>query len=369
MRSSRLRVSLLAAGLLLAVAAPSFAQEDKYQAGTAAVNKGDAVAARDAFCSIDKSYKDAAAQCTTYTEEAKRQIARWNQNFIDGGNLLQQNKFDEAAFKFQNVKGGQYQALAAQQLAQIPKLKADFAAKAQAAQQSQQQQATAAADTEAQNKINNANAAFVNGDYATAKNLAGQLAGTKFAGQAQELLTRISQAESAKSSASSRPSAPAPKPQVDTGRLLADAAAAMKKHDYKSAQSLFSKVRAADPKNADAQQGLDDIAASGYEAEADVPDESLSNALSDFYKGNLDDAETALRNYRTTSGTPKPGLARFYYGATYLTRYYLGGASDPSLLQKAKDMFKEASTYKGFNPPEKYVSPKIMKVYKDATGS
>lgn len=366
MRSLRLPSNFALAVLLLSASVPAFAQNDaKYDEATKAANSGDPAKARDLFCAIDPAFKDSGVQCGIWKTEAQNQINRWNKSFLDGQDLLQKGKYEEAKFKFQNVKGGQYQALAKQQLDSIPGLIEKAKRDAQA---TQQQAAAAQADTDAQNKLNSANSAYNSGDYPTAKNLAGQLSGTKFSADAQSLLNKISQAESAKSAAASRPSAPAPKPQVDTPRLLAEAAAAMKKKDYKTAQSLFSRVRTADPKNSEAQQGLDAIAATGYEAGADEADEDLAGALSDFYKGNLDDAETSLRNYRSTNGTKKPGLGRFYYAATMLTKYYLNGADDAGLLQRAKDMFKEASKVKGFNPPEKYVSPKIMKVYKDATG-
>src|SRR3954469_24683858 len=207
MTSSRLLSKFAALSLLALLAVPAFADknDDLYNKATAAVNSGDAVAARDAFCAIDPSYKDAAQNCTTYKGEATRQLNRYNQNFIDGQALLQQGKFDEAAVKFRNVKAGSYVDLAKQQLDQIPKLKQDAANKVAADQAAQQ---SAAADSAAQGKLNDATAAFNRGDYAAARSALSGVGG-KYAGQAQDLLGRITAAESSKASAQSQPTKPA----------------------------------------------------------------------------------------------------------------------------------------------------------------
>jgi hypothetical protein len=63
-------------------------------------------------------------------------------------------------------------------------------------------------------------------------------------------------------------------------------------------------------------------------------------------------------------------LSQFFLGASLLSRYYLGGerSDDRRLLDEAKNAFKRAKSAPGFNPPaEKYVSPKILKVYQEVT--
>lgn len=369
MRSLRLPSNLALAVLLLLASVSAFAQNNdaKYDAGMKAAAANDPFGARDAFCSIDPTFKDAATNCKIYTDAAKKQDQRWFDNFTAGADLLSKGQYDEAAVKFQNVKGGKWKSEAERQLGLIPGLKAKAQQQAQAAANAS---AAAQADTDAQNKFTNASNAFNSGDYATAKNLAGQLAGTKFASQAQDLMNKIREAEQAKSAAASKPNVPAPKPQVDTGRLMAEANQAFKKKDYKTARRLVGQVLLADRNNGEAQKLQSDIAdIGGGETSAEEDDPQLAGAISDFYRGDYSSAEAAMKFYYRQKGVLKPGLARFYLGACSLTRFYLGGGEDSSLMEDAKRYFKEAKAQAGFNPPEKYVSPKIMKVYKDATGS
>src|SRR5882724_6890897 len=133
MRSYKAQTSALV--LLAVISAAPFARADKkddlYTKGTAAANTGDAITARDAFCEIAKSdteFKDAKAQCATYTPEATKQLNRFNQNYLEGVGLMQEGKYAEAEFKFRNVKfPSPREADAKGKLAEIAKLKQDKA--------------------------------------------------------------------------------------------------------------------------------------------------------------------------------------------------------------------------------------------------
>ena len=115
---------------LLATTALAAKNDDKkslYSKGMQAVNAGDAVTARDAFCELagrDRNYYDAAQQCQIYADASQRMLMRYKINYGEGLTLLAQDRFDEATAKLRNVKGGDYALLAQERLAEIPKLKA-----------------------------------------------------------------------------------------------------------------------------------------------------------------------------------------------------------------------------------------------------
>ena len=338
MRSSRLPNSALALSLLLFGAAPmAFADknDDGYNKGNAAVSAGDVTAARDAFCAVDASYKDAAQQCTIYTGEVKRVNARYNQVFQEGVKALQDGKYDDAIASFRKVKGGQFADEAKRQIdVVIPDLKSKAAAKATADQ-------SAAADQANQNKLNDANAAFNRGDYASAKSLAAGVGG-KYASDAQNLLSRIASAESAKNTPPQQtaPAKPVREvPQLDVDRTLADAQKAFNKKSYAVAGRLYRQVLSVDHNNQTAKDGIDALPDLSATSSASEEDSLLSEYLKDFYRGDYVQFETEIKPY-TFQKPPKPGLAKFYWAASIATRYYLNGASDARLLQDAKDKFK-----------------------------
>lgn len=91
-------------------------------------------------------------------------------------------------------------------------------------------------------------------------------------------------------------------------------------------------------------------------------DNPLANALTEYYAGQFDRAESDLQQYVQQS--PKNSLAQFYLGVCRLTRYYIAPEKNrpTELMAQAQAAFRSAKQG-GFNPPEKYVSPKIMQVY------
>ncbi len=91
-------------------------------------------------------------------------------------------------------------------------------------------------------------------------------------------------------------------------------------------------------------------------------DTALANALTEYYAGQFDRSESDLQQYLQQS--PKNSVAQFYLGVCRLTRYYIAPEkSRPAeLMAQAQAAFRMAKQA-GFNPPEKYVSPKIMQVY------
>ena len=87
--------------LLLATASAAKNDDKKalYSKGMQAVNAGDAVTARDAFCELagrDRGYYDSAQQCQIYAEASQRMLMRYKINYGEALTLLAQDRFDDA---------------------------------------------------------------------------------------------------------------------------------------------------------------------------------------------------------------------------------------------------------------------------------
>lgn len=403
MKSSRRLTSLLLGATLLApVAAFADKNDDLYNKGQAANNRGDAMAAKDAFCAVDPSFKDAKAMCEQATQAAQTQINLHNKRFLDATQALQEGRLDDAEKLFRSVKYGPRVDLAQRKLQEIADLRA----------KKQQQDAAANAAAASNAKVEQGVQAFNRGDFATAKaNLP----------SGHELLSKISQFESkmaegnrlmgakdyaaayaafadartiapngpgdpsgaagraqqAMSASNTGPTNSNPAPtkaavrdeikKVDVGATLAAAQKAFNKKEYGRARILAGQVLAQDRGNAEAKQILNDLPEEQVTASSvSEEDPLLAAAIQQYYQANYSDAADSLKFYIFQKGR-KQGLARFYLGATLATQYYLGGEQDNQLLQDAKKKFKEAKGVEGFNPPEKYVSPKIMKLFQAAS--
>lgn len=363
--SSLLTKSLLAVGIAWAACAPAFADknDDLYARGTAAVNAGDPIAARDAFCAIDSGYKDAAMQCTTYKAEATRALNRFNQNFLEGVQLMQDGKLDQAEFKFRNVKAGDRVELAKRKLQEIQDLRQKNAAAAQAAaQQSSQYEAkmAEAGRYAAAKDYDRAAAAY---DEAARINPNGAGNPSVQAASMRQL------AATAASAANKPPVAPVKKERarIDEDEYIASAKRFIGKNDFAKARRYLNDVMAQNDRNSEALSLLKSLPQEEKTTtSAAEEDKALSKALEDFYSGKLVDAERRLNTYRDTNGNKK-GLGSFYLGVVVLTKYcFLAPNPDANQRTFAIQLFKEAAAVNGFVAPEKYVSPKIMKVYFEA---
>jgi hypothetical protein len=163
------------------------------------------------------------------------------------------------------------------------------------------------------------------------------------------------------------------RPKVDVSASLREAESARKKGDDSKAMGLYQKVLSADSSNAQARNGIADLK---KEAEASnktivagsEADFMLAKGINEFYKQEFESSETHIRDYLDGAGS-KSGLANFYLGASKLTRYILGGEqqNDHKLLVQAEDNFRNAKKVSGFAPPEKFVSPKIVKKFQETT--
>jgi hypothetical protein len=294
---------LVTVALLLAPVAWADRNGDYYSRGLAAVNRGDVAGARDAFCTVAPSYRDAAQQCTLYRSEASKTLRRYNQNFLEGVQLMQEGKLGQAEFKFRNVKAGDRVESAQRMLREIQKLRRD------------------------------------------------QLVTKTVNGDARVRAPIPSRTE---------------RSRIDESTSLAEAKRSIGRRDFVRARRILNAVNAQNFRNDEATSMLKSLPPEERgSSSVDEEDKALSAAIRDFYNGNFADAEARLRSYRLAN-PKKPGLGNFYLGVTLMTQFYLSAKPDPRSQMEAIKFFKEAHETQGFVPPESFISPKIMKAYRAA---
>jgi len=160
--------------------------------------------------------------------------------------------------------------------------------------------------------------------------------------------------------------------KLDTAKLMREAETAKNRGETVAAKGKYLAILAQDPGNAQARIALESLKASNAGApdgqkagsEADV---MLAKGIGEFYQRLYERSEVHISDYLDINGS-KTALALFYRGASKLTRYYLSGEAEgqKSLLTEAKKDLTAAKKTTGFKAPgEQYVSPKILKVYKD----
>ena len=416
---------------LILAAVPAFAgkKEDLYKAAQAAAGQGNVQEAARLYCAAaqeDATYKDAQQNCNIMAQEVARENRKNDDRFADAVKAFTSGDFDTAEQKFRNIKSGSHLADAQSYLAKIPQAKAAAAsASNESAMGAKFEQgvtayqrndfASAKSDfngisgkhqSDAQTylqKIKNYEQAFAEGDsLAAAKNYKGaansysEAASVKGDGPGDPRgkigqMNQLAQSSSTPAVVAnnnnpppvannpppvSRPVAAAvveSRPKVDVSASLRDAESARKKGDLSKAIGLYQKVLSADSGNAQARSGIADMK---KEAEAtnktivagSEADFMLAKGINEFYRQDFESAETHIRDYLDGAGS-KAGLANFYLGASKLTRYILGGEqqNDHKLLVQAEDNFRSAKKVSGFIPPEKFVSPKIVKKFKETS--
>jgi hypothetical protein len=98
-------------------------------------------------------------------------------------------------------------------------------------------------------------------------------------------------------------------------------------------------------------------------------EQTLRAGLRAYFEGNLDRAEQDLSEY-LNNNSPKQALAYFFRGAARSTRFLLSGEKDVQQKELAVADFralKERGAH--FQPPQKFVSPKVLALYTEAAGA
>jgi hypothetical protein len=365
--------------------------------------------AADYICEAAKSDPSLQGTCTSNRQQVEVQLQKFEQKYNDGAKAVQEGRFDDAKTAFRTIYFGDYHDRAQDMLSKIPTLEQQARSNQQATENAQRQEAD-----DARHMSEGLNA-FESGDFNTAKAAFRNVLATR-RGEAQGWLNKISQYEQAMSDgqqaeaqrnyeaarqryavaasikgngpgapggkisamdsllrqsqqANNRQNTPPrqvepPKPKVDVAKLLRDAKRSSASGDTRAARKGYLEVLQAEPGNAEALGGMEELNKKAGSSEVDT---MLADGIRAFYGGAYSDAEESLKFYLLSKGS-KVGLAKFYRGATKLTRFYLDPRADNALYDDAVQEFKDAKRVSGFTPPgAKYISPKILKVYEQAS--
>jgi hypothetical protein len=342
----------LLAAVVLGVAGSSPAQESfdqRLSQATDLFNNAKMEDACTAFQQLDKE-KPGDKQVQAYLKMSCKEVNRLQKTeedlFNQGVQLFNQGQLDDARQKFEQV--GKFQGL------KEPRYRSkalDYIKKIDARQGEE-------------HTFQEAVALFNAGKYKDAQTRFNPIAqgGGTHANDARNYLTKIDAAISA---------------QKDT-ETFAEGVRSYNAHDYESAKSDFEKVfQAGGPKAAEAQVYLKKIEQAQIKPPQPPPtnpneppppptsasEQSLRAGLKAYFAGDLDAAERDLSDYLKQNG-PKQSLAYFFRGATHSTRYFLSGENNSHEMELAIDDFQSAKTRdRDFQPPSKYIPPKILALY------
>jgi hypothetical protein len=426
--SNRIKKAALCLWLLL-LAAPDFAQKDKKseldQQARQAAAVGNADEAARLYCeeaALDPRDPQLRQVCTEMKNEAERERKRNEQRFSEGVQAFKSGDLETAEQRFRNIRTGVHLDEAKRYLQQsIPAARAQaendrsMEQKFEQGKQAYQNndfglaktllaQVTGGHASEAQDylaRIRQFEQAMTQGDtlagnkdYKNAAASYSQAANIKTDGpgdprgkaaRMQSLLAAVPAHEdtaptptptpvvatvttphTSPTEAAVKPSAHA---SFDVAKKLREAQAAQRKGSYADAMGKYAAVLVEDPRNVQARAALEDLKAktSGSEEKASADaDVMLSKAIREFYTGQYEDAEVHIKDYLGYKGS-RTALSYFYLGVCKATRFYLGGEQevDRKLLEEAREAFRNAKTAGFTAPGEKYISPKILKIYRE----
>jgi tetratricopeptide (TPR) repeat protein len=98
-------------------------------------------------------------------------------------------------------------------------------------------------------------------------------------------------------------------------------------------------------------------------------EQTLRAGLRAYFEGDINRAEQDLSEYLNNNG-PKQALAHFFRGAARSTRFVLSGEKDVQQKELAVADFRALKGRAAhFQPPQKFVSPKILALYTEAVGA
>ena len=412
--------------LFLCLSLPAFAgqKDDDFNAAQAAAGASKIEEAARLFCSVakaDPGYRngEAAQNCKIYQDQVNRENARNEERYTDGVNAFNGGNLDFAEQKFKAIHSGPHLAEAQSYLSsKIPGARQSAqAGAAEAAMSSKFEQGVQAYNNNAfssaqnlfgqvtsgshqgeaqgylkkiqqyQQYIQEGDSAAGSKNFKAAMDAYTQAASIKSdgpgdpSGKSSTMRTMLAATATTAQPAHVEPPPPVravanavvepTRPKLDVQKLLKDAATAQRRGDYGSARGKYAAVLAEDSGNARAQAGLNALPTDSKAASQTAGSEAdvlLAKGIVEFYKGQYDAAEVHIKDYISVNGA-KSALAYFYIASSKLTRYYLHGEqpAEKKLLTEAQEEFRNAKKASGFNPPEKMVSPKILKVFQETT--
>src|SRR5436190_2190027 len=407
MRDRRLKLTLFLLGCSIFMAGQMSPDLQKKVGDAVRQHRTDLAA--DYICEAAKSDPSLQGTCTSNRQQVEVQLQKFEQKYNDGVKAVQEGRFDDAKTAFRTIYFGDYHDRAQDMLGKIPALEQQAKNNQQAAENAQRQEAD-----DAKHIADGLNA-FENGDFNAARGAFSHVL-TSRKGEALGWLNKIAQYEQAMNEgqqaeaqknyeaarqryavaasikgngpgnpssrlstmdnllrqsqqANNRPNTPTrqvepPRPKVDVAKLLRDAKRSSSSGDTRAARKDYLEVLQADPGNAEALAGMEELTKRAGSSDVEP---MLADGIRAFYGGSYSDAEESLKFYLLSKGS-KVGLAKFYCGATKLTRFYLDPRADNALYEDAVQEFKDAKRVRGFTAPDtKYISPKILKVYEQAS--
>jgi tetratricopeptide (TPR) repeat protein len=183
------------------------------------------------------------------------------------------------------------------------------------------------------------------------------------AGEAQAYLRKIDTSSkeevAARDQAKKKVAETGQDPKQVAQQFVSEAQTAMAGGQYVAA---FEKLKAAeilDPTNQDAKSMLS-------QAQELADEQPLRQGLEAYFQGKYAEAEQQLSAYADSHGQ-KLALAHFFLGAVHASRFFLSGEQDLQQKQLAIADFRILrQDSQQFQPPTKYVSPKILAFYTQA---
>jgi len=343
------------AALLLVSPAPARAQESLdrlYQQAVDAYNNGkmeDACQALQQVAKQNPDYNQTQRYMKTACHESNRMYEMEEAWFKEGEQSYKQGRYDEAKELFEK---------ASRIPLKQPKHRDQMARylKEMESRQGEEARLQHCKDVYNQQKYDEAQACFTQ---------VAQAGGPK-ASEARDYLGRVGEA--------------AGKQRASKGstRAFEEGVGLFKRGKYEQARAQFNQVvQSGGPKAGEARRYLGEIQTELAKAIAPPPkpeqnvkpaagDDLLRGGLRSYLKGNYSEAEASLTNYLTNKGE-KRELAYFFRGASHCARYLLSGEKDMEQKQLAFADFRTLKDAAGrFQPPDNYVSPKILAIYLQA---
>jgi tetratricopeptide (TPR) repeat protein len=366
------------AALLMAGARPVYAQdiESRYQQGVDLFNNARMEEACEVLQEVEKEkpgYKQIKTYLNPACSQAKRLVKMEEDLFNEGVQFFNQGRYDDAKLKFDQaskirLKNPRYRTQISRYLRDIE------------GRQNEERQFQEAVKL------------FDAGKYSEAQTRFSSVAqgGGARAAEARNYLTRVGDALRQQRAVE------------ETNKLFNDGVRLFNTGKHAEAQANFEKVvGAGGPKAAQARaylQKLEQMAraqqapppkpaagpsvaatttpqpgsqggstsAAGPGSSTSANEQLLRLGLEAYFDGKFDEAERALTDYLDNHGS-KPALALFFRGASQGTRYYLSGEKDTRRKDLAEADFRALKERAArFQPPDKYVSPKILALYSEA---
>jgi outer membrane protein assembly factor BamD (BamD/ComL family) len=135
------------------------------------------------------------------------------------------------------------------------------------------------------------------------------------------------------------------------------------------AKNLLAQIDEAERKRQQEQEGKKNALPQTPQQPSTMSELSLRAGLQAYFKGKYVEAETSLSDYLTNKGS-KQQLAYFFRGASHSAQYFLSGEKDSQEKNLALQDFRALKGLAAtFQPPEGYVSPKILALYREAAGA